>query len=123
MSKKIIAITLTSGMDMMAVFHGEDEGVLDISHAQQYVLMANQFIPYAAMVKMEDRRFELKPEHYVLAGDPLPFFEEAYRETFPEIFADESEIAKAKAARIELLESQSPVHGNNKTDSGIILSA
>lgn len=124
MSKQVISVALTSGVDLLGILHEETEIGYVIENPQMFMLSTNQFIPHAATMKSEYdgmRAFEIPYHAVVNIGDPIDFFAQAYRDTYPELFADESELVQAAKAKADLVQEFSPVHGDVQSKGGIIL--
>lgn len=120
---KIISIVTTGGTDVMGVVeHIDDDGAITVKSPAMFIPGANQFVPYASTLDC-DRTITFAPDHYVVAGEPLGFFQDAFRETFPELFIDESAMLAEAKARADQAEIASPYHGKQSTESGIILTA
>lgn len=121
--KQIISIVTVGGTDVIALVQDTTwDGAITVKAPAMYIPGANQFVPYASTLDC-DRTVTFQPEHYVAAGEPLGFFQDAFRETFPELFIDESAMLAEAKARADRAEIASPYHGKKESESGIILTA
>lgn len=128
--KQIISVTMVGGYDVLGILENQtfdEDGTLvsiEVRDPQIYNLLGNQFLPFGATAMIPERVFTFKPNHFIMACEAIPMFREAYRQTFPHHFPeDKTEMEKDQEARIQMLESASPVHGNVKSEGGIILKA
>lgn len=124
MSQQVVALSLTSGLDVLGILIEETDCGYVIKDPQMFILPTNQFIPWAATLKSQyddARMFEI-PHHAIAAfGEPIDFFAVAYQETFPEYFVKDSELLKRAKDKADVVELHSPVHGAVQSEGGIIL--
>lgn len=120
--KRIISIVTVGGTDVIGLVEDITDGAITVHAPSMFIPGANQFVPYASTLDC-DRTVTFQPEHYIAAGDSLGFFQDAFRETFPELFIDESAMLAEAKARADQAEAASPYHGKTKSESGIILTA